>query len=358
MRPPTVRRRSGAPSFGQCAPGSRCEVRSPVWDPPRRPRMRSVSLIARCSRRVSSVVSVSATRAGSIPARHSTSSHEQVAESGDPGLVHQHRLDRRAAPRRHGARARRASARTRRGRARSSSGSSSTAPEPARVAEEQAPAVGEVQPEAVPRALGRGCSRRRSGSPAASPSTSTRPLMPRCRPRTAPDDVSTSMSLPRRRACDERGSPQRRAHGARGVRPRLRNHVSGAYTCAIGRSSARASISARAASTSRISGKCAASVSERTAGQTLVIAPLLGALGELGVLGEEAARVARLGQLPVRAALVELGVVDEEVDRVRARRRSRCGRRRRRTRSARRRPPPARRARHRTRACRPRSGRR
>ena len=41
MRPPMVRRSSGAPSRGQCRPGPRADVRSPVCEPPRRPSTRS-----------------------------------------------------------------------------------------------------------------------------------------------------------------------------------------------------------------------------------------------------------------------------------------------------------------------------
>ena len=79
----------------------------------------------------------------------------------------------------------------------------------------------------------------------------------------------------------DRGRRQSRASG---TRRRARS------TAAISRSSARASMSCRAASTSMISGKS----SEVGDGA------VLGALGEAGVLGEEPARVARLGELPVR----------------------------------------------------------
>ena len=55
------------------------EVRSPVCEPPRRPRMRSVSRIARCSRFTSSSVERRRpARAGSMPARQSASSQSRL----------------------------------------------------------------------------------------------------------------------------------------------------------------------------------------------------------------------------------------------------------------------------------------
>src|SRR4051794_39266592 len=90
------------------------------------------------------------------------------------------------------------------------------------------------------------------------------------------------------------------------------NHVSGAWTRTISRSSANSSSTLRAASTSRISGirygLARSEVGDRAGFR---------ALRQLRVLGEEAARVARLGQLPVLAARRKLGVVDHEIDRVR-----------------------------------------
>ena len=70
---------------------------SPVCDPPRRPSTRSVVRIARCS--VAALVGVDVDRR---PRRIDAGPpqrlvDEQVAESGDARLVHQHGLDRRGA---------------------------------------------------------------------------------------------------------------------------------------------------------------------------------------------------------------------------------------------------------------------
>ena len=152
MRPPTVRRSRVAPSFGQGAPGSRCDVRSPVCEPPRRPRMRSVSRIARCSRRVSSASRVLAVRVGSIPARHSASSHSRLPSPAIARLVHEHRLDRRLALRAHRAELGERQ-RERVGAEAVLVGIELDRAEAPRIAQVHAPAVGERQAEAVPRAL-------------------------------------------------------------------------------------------------------------------------------------------------------------------------------------------------------------
>src|SRR5712691_7632151 len=90
------------------------------------------------------------------------------------------------------------------------------------------------------------------------------------------------------------------------------NQVSGACTFTISRPRARASSTLRAASTSRISGTSGES-SRSDAGDRA----RLGTLREARVLGEEAAGVAGLGQLPVRLALRQLRRVDQQIDRVR-----------------------------------------
>src|SRR5436305_7519096 len=148
-----------------------------------------------------------------------------------------------------------------------------------------------------------------SGSPAAWSSTSTRPLMPRCSPSVGPArSVSSRSSLPRRRAAVSRW-PITAGSRAAAVRPRLRYHASGASIPAILRPSARSSMSRRAYSTSTPSGTLARSLHVRDRAA-------LGALRELGVLREDAARVARVGQLPVRLASSELAGVDQEIERV------------------------------------------
>ena len=93
MRPPILRRWSAPPSRGQGTSISR--GRSPVCDPPRRPSTRNVVRIARCKTRRALGVD-----AGRGPGRVDAGSperlvDEEVAEPGDPCLVHQHRLHRR-----------------------------------------------------------------------------------------------------------------------------------------------------------------------------------------------------------------------------------------------------------------------
>src|ERR1700730_4307399 len=148
-----------------------------------------------------------------------------------------------------------------------------------------------------------------SGSPAAWSSIRTRPLMPRCSPSVGPSrSVSSRSSLPRRRGAESRWPVSAGSRPA-AVRPRLRYQASGASIPAILRPSARSPMSRRAYSTSTPSGTPARSLHVRDRAA-------LGALGELGVLGENAARIARVGQLPIRLTPVDLGVVDQEVARV------------------------------------------
>ena len=79
MRPPIVRRCSGAPSRGQVAPRTRATWRSPVWLPPRlvsrRIVRRSVAVQTRRPRRAASE---RPGRAGSSPARHRISSASRL----------------------------------------------------------------------------------------------------------------------------------------------------------------------------------------------------------------------------------------------------------------------------------------
>ena len=101
--------------------------------------------------RVGVVEACSAPRTGSMPARQSTSSHSRFPRPAIARLVHDHRLDRRAAPARrpHGVAASVSS---------NASGPESVfvgieldGTESAWVAEVEAAAVGERQPESVPR---------------------------------------------------------------------------------------------------------------------------------------------------------------------------------------------------------------
>ena len=160
-----------APSRGHGPPGARAGMWSPVCEPPRRPSTRRVVRIARCRRLASRRRrGVSAGRAGIDAGAPQRLVGEQVAEPGDAGLVHQHRLHRRAAAGEHRARAAASVSANASGPSRSSSGSSSTAPSRRGSRRYERPAVGEPHPEAVPRRRRHGCSRRASGSPAASPS--------------------------------------------------------------------------------------------------------------------------------------------------------------------------------------------
>ena len=153
MRPPMVRRSSGAPSRGQCRPGPRADVRSPVCEPPRLPRMRSVSRIARCKRLTSSSPRSWAARAGSMPARQRTSSHSRLPRPAIARLVHDHRLHRRPAPGGDGAQLRQGEVEGV-GTETVLVGIELDRAEPARIAQEHRAAVGERHPEAVPRGIG------------------------------------------------------------------------------------------------------------------------------------------------------------------------------------------------------------
>ena len=319
-----------------------------MCEPPRRPRMRKVSRIARCRRRVSASSRVSAGRTGidAGPPQHLVA--EQVAEAGDPRLVHEHGLDRRAAPGDDRARAAAASGRTRRDRAgprrdrapprRAGGGRAGTGCRRRRTTSRSG---------ATPTPAG--CSRRASGSPAASPSISTRPLIPRWRPSTGPPSVSTRISLPRRRAVSELRAAQRGRTAARRQPPLQEPRVGRVHLLDRAVQRARVDELASGLDFEDLRQGRGSEVRDRAA---------LGSLRQLGVLRQEPVRVSRLHRLPgaargVRARRRRRG------GRWCARpRRSRSGRPRRRARSARRRPLRARRARRRSRACHRRSGRR
>ena len=153
MRPPMVRRSSGAPSRGQCSPGPRADVRSPVCEPPRFPRMRSVSRMARCKRLTSSSPR-SWRGTGRIDAGPPEGLvAQQVAEAGDARLVHDHRLHRRPAPGGDGAQLRQGEVEGV-GTETVLVGIELDRAEPARIADEHRATVGERHPEAVPRGIG------------------------------------------------------------------------------------------------------------------------------------------------------------------------------------------------------------
>ena len=185
---------------------------SPVWEPPRRPRVRTVVRIARWSRTRSSAVSGLGGPSRIDPGAPERFVGEQVAETGDARLVHEHRLHRGTTARNDlvetspgERRARRDRDGSRRDRARLRRG-----------------AAGPATTSSLRRRIGRRidarpgspcCSRRAAGSPAASPSTITRPLIPRWRPSVGPSSlVSISRSLPRRRASTRRATRQGRLH--------------------------------------------------------------------------------------------------------------------------------------------------
>ena len=135
---------------GSAAPGPRADVRSPVCEPPRFPRMRNVSRMARCKRLTSSSPRSWAARAGSMPARQRTSSHSRLPRPAIARLVHDHRLHRRPAPGGDGAQLRQGEVEGV-GTETILVGIELDRAEPARIAHEHRATVGERHPEAVPR---------------------------------------------------------------------------------------------------------------------------------------------------------------------------------------------------------------
>ena len=164
VRPPTVRRSSGAPSFGQCAPGSRCEVRSPVCEPPRRRGSAACRGSPGAAAAISSSVEVVGGASGIDAGPPERLVAEQVAEAGDARLVHEHRLHRRPAP--GGDRAQlREREHERVGTEAVLVGIELDRAEAARVAQVHGAAVGERHAEAVPRGIRPCCWRRAAGHP-------------------------------------------------------------------------------------------------------------------------------------------------------------------------------------------------
>ena len=140
-----ARRRRG----GQTPPGSLAIMRSPVWEPPRRPRVRRVLRMARWSRTCSAASSDDAGRVGSIADAPEHLVDEQVAEARHLRLVHQHRLHGRAAARDDGAQLRERDVH----RVDTEAvlvGVELDGPQTPRVSERQAASVAESQREAVP----------------------------------------------------------------------------------------------------------------------------------------------------------------------------------------------------------------
>ena len=228
---------------------------SPVCEPPRRPRVRTVrpdrAVEPRAARRRRAS---SAGRAGSMPGPPERLVGEQVAEPRDARLVHQHRLHRRSAAR-HDVVEPRTGERERVGTEAALVGVELDRAEPARVAQRQRAAVGEPHAEAVPgRVLPVArVEKRVSGGLAVDDHPSAHPEVESER-RARRRSCRRAGACPRRRRLDERATARARPSTARAVRPRLRNHASGASTDRIARSSARSSIRTRAVSTSRISG--------------------------------------------------------------------------------------------------------
>ena len=241
MRPPTVRRSSGAPSLGQVLPRTRARCRSPVWEPPRRVSSAMVDRRWRCSRRSSLGSRSDAGRAGSSPARHSISSTSRLpmpamwswssrrALSG--ALL---RAEHRLQPRRRDRRGLEAEARLVRvelDRAAAGAG-------PACAGRRRRRSAGRSGPTSV--RCGRGRTRAaRSGRcrrPAAARSCRSagrahRPARPWS------STTSSSRRLPIRRAA-ENERPSSAPRSASAVVPRLRYQASGASTAAMVRSSA------------------------------------------------------------------------------------------------------------------------
>ena len=212
MRPPIVRRSSGAPSRGHVAPRTRATWRSPVWLPPR-----SVSSARSCRprwrwRRRTSVGVERCGRAGRGrgPARQRISSASRLPTPATRLWSSSQALSGRPAGGQARRGARRPRRRARRCRAGPSAGSSSTPPSRRgidhlagrrrrRSAGRTAPRPGRSRPlEYSSRSIG------------PVPSTSSRPVIPKRRPSVGPS-VSSSSSLPMRRVPVTVRAAQRRA---------------------------------------------------------------------------------------------------------------------------------------------------
>ena len=216
MRPPMVRRWSGAPSRGQVAPRTRATWRSPVWLPPRLVSSRIVRPSVRCSTVTSSGSSDAAGRAGSMPGPPEDLVGQQVADAGDVALVEQPRLERRPAGAEHraqvaahGRRARRCRGGRATGRARRHRGAAGRPPRGRRrPSKRRAKRVHAGSSRALEYS---------SFSIGPAPSTSSRPVIPKRRP-TVAASVSSSRSLPIRRVPvtvgAAQGPTQRRRRGA------------------------------------------------------------------------------------------------------------------------------------------------
>ena len=240
VRPPTVRRCSGAPSVGH----TRCRDRAAC----RRCGCRRAGRArAACcgSRGAAACVRRDRCRpagaAGSMPGAPQRFVDEQIAEPGDARLVHEHRLDRRACAASSAWSSCASGERERVGTETRLVGIELDRAEPARVAQHERAAVGEVHAEAMPRRRPAGCSRRRAGHrPRRRRRAPGRSSRGAARATGAASAVSRNIDLPRPPCRGEPVARPARARTAAGVVPRLRNHVSGACTDAISRSSARA----------------------------------------------------------------------------------------------------------------------
>ena len=252
---------------------------SPVCEPPRRSSTRSVVRIARCSA-LALVVGVDvdggACRVDAGPPQRLVD--EQVAEAGDAALVHEHRLDRRgrAAERVVELRERE---RQRVGTEPGLVGIELDRAEPARVAQHERRRRRRSARRSDATSRRAGCSRRRADRrPPRRRRARGRSCRGARRAHGPASSVSSRICLPRRRAAVN-ALPTSACRSAAAVVPRFRNHVSGACTVAISRSSARASSSSRAPPRPR------GSPARRT--QKLVIAPVSAPCASLAYLARK-----------------------------------------------------------------------
>ena len=229
MRPPIVRRCSGAPSRGQVAPRTRATWRSPVWLPPRSVSRRIVRPRWRWSAR-HLVRGRGSAPGGRGRARRATGSRRPAGcrSPAIAALVEQPRLQRGPAGRqaRRGAGARGRRARRRRG---GLVGVELHAAEPPGV-DHRAGRPPPAKPQREPHP-GRLVAAARVLEPLdrARPSTSSRPVIPKRRPSVGPS-VSSSSSLPMRRVPVTVRPVQRAPAALAAVVPPLRYQASGAST--------------------------------------------------------------------------------------------------------------------------------
>ncbi len=225
MRPPIRSRRSPWPSRGHGGHVARTAGDStPVWLPPRRSMIGRRRRIAVANASSSAVSSAPAGRCGSMPAHQSTSSTQHVPQPGHGCLVEQGGLDGRSSPAERGPqtlgshpihvdteRLTRSGSRLIRPRRRGSlKRIAGTTDEPANTTRRSQ--AGSSRPDEY-------CSR----SIGATASTTSRPVIPKCRPMVGPSvSTSTHLAGPTRR--DDR-RPDHRVGEALGTDPRIDPYV-------------------------------------------------------------------------------------------------------------------------------------